>query len=259
LANALAPKTPKLLIGGALVRSESGRTIPVSGVNLPLASRKDLRDAVAAATKAQHVWAATTAYNRGQVLYRLAEMIEESDGPHQANPSANALVEECVHFAGWTDKAPALLSNVNPVAGSFHNFTQVTASGVAGVICPEEPIAALRSILAPIAVGCAVVAVLHPENPVPILALAESICTSDLPAGVVNLLTGNHEELLPHLCAHVGVETIDVSGSADAARWKSECADSVKRTIDSRDRDLDALSHLEAYCESKTVWHPRAW
>lgn len=244
-----APKTPKLWIGGAFVRSESGRTYKVGNANVPLASRKDVRDAVLAARKAQPAWANATAYNRGQVLYRLAEMM--TDWPDDA-------VDRVIHYAGWTDKYPAISSSVNPVAGKIHNFTSPVPTGVVVAIAGSSLTEVVEAFLAPIATGNSVVVMLNEKQPLPALELAEQLATSDLPGGVVNFLSGSETELLPHLAGHEGVDALDLSGSALAGDGFAIGSNSVKR-IRSFTSKTDSFERLEAFVEFRTVWHSMAW
>lgn len=260
-----AVKTPKMLIGGKFVRSESGRTYTVGGANVPLATRKDVRDAVVAARKGFESWGSLSAYNRGQVLYRFAEMLEGSYSvfggeSRQANRKAIELV---LHFAGWTDKFGSLVSSVNPVAGRIHNFTSPQPVGIVGVCTPERVFGMLLAILAPLAAGCSVVAVLAESNPLPGLALGEAASTSDLPDGALNLLTGREEEILPHLSSHVEVDALDLTGAKAPERWAEAASRSVKRVkrwavADSLD-GVDTLERIEAFTELKTVWHSTGW
>ncbi len=243
------PKTPKLWIGGAFVRSESGRTYKVKNINVPLASRKDLRDAVMAARKAQPAWANATAYNRGQILYRLAEMM--------TNWPADA-VDKVIHYAGWTDKFSAISSSVNPVAGKIHNFTSPEPSGVIGVISGPSLVEVVESFLAPIVIGNSVVQILSENNPLPALELAEQIATSDLPAGVVNFLTGSEAELLPHLAGHEDIDGLDLSGSLRKDEGLAIGANSVKR-IRNFSAKTGSYERIEAFVDFRTVWHASAW
>jgi acyl-CoA reductase-like NAD-dependent aldehyde dehydrogenase len=265
---AQAPKTPKLFIGGQFVRSESNRTYKHADTNVPLATRKDVRDAVSAARKAFGGWSNATAYNRGQILYRLAEMMESRTFSGVEEDEHRAAVELAVHFSGWTDKLGSLLSSVNPVAGQIHNFTKPEPVGVVGAIVPAPfPLASLlMSALPPLATGCTVVAVLPQSAPLPGLELAEALATSDLPNGVLNLLTGLEAEMAPHLADHVDVDALDITGSEDPVGLATRAGDTIKRIhnwpqiqlladIDS----VDTLERAEAWLEQKTVWHATAW
>ncbi len=283
-------KTYKLWIGGQFVRSESGRTYVANDAqggflaNVPLASRKDLRDAVESAHKAQAGWAKRTAYNRGQILYRVAEMIEtrrealrmelvRATGLEEAaaEQEIDTAIDRWVYYAGWSDKFSALLSTVNPVAFPMHNFTVPEPTGVVGIVCPETaPLASLSSLLAPVIVsGNSAVVLLPYTVPTAGLTFAEVLATSDLPEGVVNLLTGTQSELLPHLCAHVGVDALDLAGvpEGERARWMEIAADTVKRVHTSPtlswtewvSDEAQGLPWIEPFLEMKTVWHPMGW
>jgi acyl-CoA reductase-like NAD-dependent aldehyde dehydrogenase len=209
-------KTYKLYIGGKFPRTESGRTLVVTDASNTLtahvchASRKDLRDAVEAAGKAQDGWANATAYLRSQIIYRLAEMMEGKRGELAAaigdggEAETDAAIDRVVHFAGWCDKFSMVAGGANPVAGPYHNFTVPGPVGVTGVICPDtHPLLALVTLVAPvIAMGNACVVLASESNPIPAMVLAEALATSDLPAGVVNILTGRRDELVPHYASH---------------------------------------------------------
>jgi acyl-CoA reductase-like NAD-dependent aldehyde dehydrogenase len=257
-------KTYKLYIGGAFVRSESGRHDPVHDgegrhvANITRASRKDVRDAVKAARKAQPGWAAKTAYNRGQILYRMAEALESRSAEFDAAEAVDVLV----HYAGWTDKIPAILGGVNPVAAPFLSFSMPEPTGVVGAVAPEEPaLLGLIGAIAPaLAAGNTVVAICSERSPLPGLDLGEVLAVSDVPAGVVNLLAGRRSELAPALGAHRDLNAIvDASGdSALAAELDTLAAETVKRVlrIGSQDARADSLRRLEALTELKTAWHP---
>ena len=255
-------KTYKLFVGGAFPRSESGRTYEAQGQNVARASRKDVRDAVVAARKAQPGWAAATAYNRGQVLYRLAEMMEARAADLAAVCSGRAEVEasidRVVWYAGWADKLAQVLGGANSVAGPYFNFTVPEPTGVVAVIAPEEPaLAGLVSRIVPVIVGGnAVVAVVSEQQPSAAIELAEAIATSDLPGGVVNLLTGFREELAPVLAGHMDVNAIDLTG-ADGSTPELErlAADNVKRVVHGS-ADEQSPWVIASFLELKTVWHP---
>jgi acyl-CoA reductase-like NAD-dependent aldehyde dehydrogenase len=257
-------KTYKLYVGGAFARSESGRHDPVLDhegshvANITRASRKDVRDAVKAARKAQPGWAGKTAYNRGQVLYRAAAT------------SARAAVDALVHYAGWTDKLATVLGGVNPVAAPFLSFSMPEPTGVVGVVAPEEPelLGLIGAIAPPLAAGNVVVAICSERWPLAGLDLGEVLAVSDVPGGVVNLLAGRRAELTPALGAHRDVNAlVDASGDpelgADLDRLASE---TVKRVLRIREPDdgtavgefarEDSLRRLEALTELKTAWHP---
>jgi acyl-CoA reductase-like NAD-dependent aldehyde dehydrogenase len=265
-------KTYKLYVGGAFVRSESGRYDRALGAddehvaNVPRASRKDVRDAMSAARKAAGPWAARTAYNRGQILYRAAEALESrADALGEADELA-AAVDELFHYAGWTDKLPAVLGGVNPVAMPFLSFSLPEPTGVVGVIAPDEPpLLGLVAEIAPaLAAGNTVVAVISERWPLPALDLAEVLGVSDLPGGVVNLLSGRRSELAPALGAHRDLNAIvDAAGDDELATELDRlAAETVKRArhgapATSYDAATDdALARLEAVTELKTAWHP---
>jgi acyl-CoA reductase-like NAD-dependent aldehyde dehydrogenase len=259
-------KTYKLFVGGAFPRSESGRTFEVEGQNVARASRKDVRDAVVAARKAVAGWSGATAYNRGQVLYRLAEMMEQRAGDLAAVCSGKREVEgaidRVVWYAGWADKLAQVLGSANPVAGPYFNFSIPEPSGVVGIVAPSEPaLGGLVSRLAPAIVGGnAAVVLASEEHPLAALELAEAIATSDVPGGVVNILAGYHEELAPILASHMDVNAIDLAGLGAGANGGVEelerlAADNVKRVIRG-DADEQSPWLISSFLEIKTVWHP---
>jgi acyl-CoA reductase-like NAD-dependent aldehyde dehydrogenase len=265
-------KTYKLYVGGAFVRSESGRYDRALSAddehvaNVPRASRKDVRDAMAAARKAAGPWAARTAYNRGQILYRAAEALESrGDALAEADELA-AAVDVLVHYAGWTDKLPAVLGGVNPVAMPFLSFSLPEPTGVVGVIAPDEPpLLGLVAELAPaLAAGNTVVAVISERWPLAALDFGEVLGVSDVPGGVVNLLSGRRAELAPALGAHRDLNAIvDAAGDDElAAELDRLAAETVKRTrhgaaaASYEAATDDALARLEAVTELKTAWHP---
>ena len=255
-------KTYKLFIGGDFPRSESGRTYEAEGQNVARASRKDVRDAVVAARKAQPKWAGATAYNRGQVLYRLAEMLEARAGDLAAvcsgQEEVEAAVDRVVWYAGWADKLAQVIGSSNPVAGPYFNFTVPEPTGVVGILAPDEPaLGGLVSRLAPALVGGnAVVAVASETHPLAAIELAEAIATSDVPGGVVNLLTGFRAELGPILAGHMDVNALDVTG-ADGQRPELErlAADNVKRVVKG-EADEQSPWTIASFLELKTIWHP---
>jgi acyl-CoA reductase-like NAD-dependent aldehyde dehydrogenase len=260
-------KTYKLWIGGAFVRSESGRYDEVDGVNFPRASRKDVRDAVAAARAAAKPWAARTAYNRGQIMYRAAEALESRAGAMRVTrDEVQAAVDVLLHYAGWTDKLPAVLGGVNPVAAPFLSFSLPEPTGVVGVLAPDAPpLLGLVAELAPaLAAGNVVVAVLSEAQPLPGLDLGEALGVSDVPAGVVNLLSGRRGELAAAVGGHRDVNAIvDGAGetalAADLDRLAAETIKRVRHGAAARtyeDATGDALERLEAVTELKTAWHP---
>jgi acyl-CoA reductase-like NAD-dependent aldehyde dehydrogenase len=255
-------KTYKLFIGGAFPRSESGRTYEAEGQNVALASRKDVRDAVRAARPAYEKWAAMTAYNRGQVLYRVAEMMEARRAEFAelctGTKEVDRSIDRFVWYAGWADKLPQVLGGANPVAGPYFNFTVPEPTGVVGVLVPDEPpLAGLVSRIAPVLVGGnSVVAVASESRPLAAIELAEVLATSDVPGGVVNILTGRKEELAPWLAGHMDVNAIDVTG-ADGLVPDIErvAAENVKRVVRGQP-DGQSPYQIADFLELKTVWHP---
>ncbi len=273
-------KTYKLFIGGAFPRSESGRSYPVLApdgrllANAARASRKDVRDAVVAGRAAVARWKAATAYNKGQVLYRVAEMLEghgdqlarevaeaEASTIRAARRAVAATVDRLVWYAGWADKFAQVAGSANPVAGPFFNFSLPEPTGVVGVLAPRaSSLLGLVSVLAPpVVTGNTVVVLAGEERPLPAVTLAEVIATADVPAGVVNILTGRSAELAPVLAAHMDVNAIDLSGAEqpDRAELNRLAAGNVKRVFASDD-DWTApptLARLRAFVETKTVWH----
>jgi acyl-CoA reductase-like NAD-dependent aldehyde dehydrogenase len=255
-------KTYKLYIGGKFPRSESGRTYEADGQNIAWASRKDVRDAVQAARGAQPKWASATAYNRGQVLYRIAEMMEarvkEFAELCSGKDEVHRAIDRWVWYAGFADKLAQVLGSTNPVAGPYFNFTIPEPTGVVAVVAPDEPpLLGLVSRIAPVLTGGnAVVALASETQPLAAIELAEAIATSDVPGGVVNLLTGRRAELAPWLASHMDVNAIDITG-ADGLRTELEtaAADNVKRVVMSKP-DSQSLYEISAFLELKTVWHP---
>jgi acyl-CoA reductase-like NAD-dependent aldehyde dehydrogenase len=284
-------KTYKLYIGGAFPRSESGRSYLVSAadgtplVNAVRASRKDLRDAVRAAHSAFPGWAAKTAMNRGQVLYRVAELMEgrrdqfaaevaAAEGLRDARASevVDRAIDRWVWYAGWADKITQILGSANPVAAPYFNFTIPEPTGIVGVVAPEtSSLLGLVSRLAPPLVsGNTVVLLASEARPLPAITLTEVLATSDVPNGVVNVLTGRRKELVPVLAAHVDVDALDTWGVPDELRLETEqlAADDVKRlsrrpsTVNEArfdwldDRASERPEWIAAFLEMKTVWHP---
>jgi aldehyde dehydrogenase (NAD+) len=270
------PKTYKLFIDGAMARSESGRSYGVRGAsggwlaNAVRASRKDIRDAVVAARRTWPQWAALSAYNRGQVLYRIAEMVEarraeliqevrRAEGGRDAARQVDDAIDAWVWYAGWADKLSQVLGGANQVAGPYFNLTSPEPSGVVGSIAPERPsLLGLVERLAPaLCGGNALVAVASESAPLPAIALAECIATADVPNGAVNVVTGFRDELVPVLAAHGDVDALDVTGVAegDIADVEASAAGNVKRVV----RRVEGLSPYEiiAFMEMKTVWHPK--
>jgi acyl-CoA reductase-like NAD-dependent aldehyde dehydrogenase len=255
-------KTYKLYIGGQFPRSESGRTYEAEGQNVSRASRKDARDAVRLARAAFPGWAGATAYNRGQILYRLGEMLETrtSDLARVCSGEAEvaAAVDRVIWYAGWADKLPQVLGGSNPVAGPYFGFSVPEPTGVVAILAPDEPaLGGLVSRLAPALVaGNTVVAVASETHPLAAVALAEALATSDVPAGVVNILTGSRDELAPWLAGHMDVNAIDLTGAnGDTADLQRLAAENVKRVVRSS-ADAQSPWEIERFLEIKTVWHP---
>ncbi|MBB4891658.1 acyl-CoA reductase-like NAD-dependent aldehyde dehydrogenase [Streptomyces olivoverticillatus] len=275
-------KTYKLFVGGKFPRSESGRVYEVTDskgkwlANAPLSSRKDARDAVVAARKAFGGWSGATAYNRGQILYRVAEMLEgrreqfvaevaDAEGLSKSKAAAqvDAAIDRWVWYAGWTDKIAQIAGGTNPVAGPFFNVSSPEPTGVVAVLAPQESsLLGLVSVIAPaIAAGNTVVVVTSERSPLPALSLGEVLATSDVPGGVVNVLSGKTAEIAAPLAAHQDVNAIDLAG-ADAELAKAlevAAADNLKRVLRPQPVDWAAdpgTERLMAFLETKTVWHP---
>jgi acyl-CoA reductase-like NAD-dependent aldehyde dehydrogenase len=259
-------KTYKLWIGGAFVRSESGRYDEAGGFNFPRASRKDVRDAVAAARKAAKPWAGRTAYNRGQILYRAAEALESNRARFPDGDEVDASVDVLLHYAGWTDKLHPVLGGINPVAAPFLSFSVPEPTGVVGIVAPDAPpLLGLVAELAPaLAAGNSAVAILSEAAPLAGLDLAEALGVSDVPGGVVNLLSGRRGELAKALAAHRDLNAI-VDGAGDrelSAELDRLAAETIKRvrhadaSTSYEDATDDALERLHAVTELKTGWHP---
>jgi acyl-CoA reductase-like NAD-dependent aldehyde dehydrogenase len=255
-------KTYKLYIGGAFPRSESGRTYEAEGQNVARGSRKDVRDAVRAARGALPKWSGMTAYNRGQVLYRVAEMVETRRAEFAELCSGldevDRSVDRLVWYAGWADKLSQVLGGANPVAGPYFNFTVPEPTGVVGVLAPDEPaLAGLISRLAPPLVGGnTVVAVASERRPLAAIELAEALATSDVPGGVVNIVTGRRGELAPWLAGHMDVNAIDVTGAdGEVAELERVAAENVKRVVRG-EADGQSPWQIADFLELKTVWHP---
>jgi acyl-CoA reductase-like NAD-dependent aldehyde dehydrogenase len=255
-------KTYKLFVGGEFPRSESGRTYEAEGQNVARGSRKDLRDAIRAARGAFPKWAGMTAYNRGQVLYRVAEMMEARrsefadlcSGPKEVDRS----IDRFVWYAGFADKLAQVIGSSNPVAGPYFNFTIPEPQGVVGTLAPEEPaLAGLVSRLAPALVGGnAVVAVASETHPLAAIELAEALATADVPGGVVNIVTGLRDELAPWLAGHMDVNALDVTGAdGEVAELERLAAENVKRVVRGAADDQSAWE-ITRFLELKTVWHP---
>jgi acyl-CoA reductase-like NAD-dependent aldehyde dehydrogenase len=281
-------KTYKLFIGGAFPRSESGRSYEVYAApgrggnraflaNAAKASRKDARNAVVAARKAVGGWAGATAYNRGQVLYRVAEVMESrreqlvaevraAEGLTAARAAAvvDAAIDRWVWYAGWSDKIAQLTGNLNPVAGPYFNISAPEPTGVVAVLAPQDSsLLGLVSVVAPVIVtGNTCVVVSSEAMPLPAITLAECLATSDVPGGVVNILTGDAAEMAPWLASHLDVNGMDLTGAAalDWAALEAAAADNLKRVRRPAPEDLAAvpeLTRMTAWLETKTVWHPK--
>ena len=288
-------KTYKLYIGGAFPRSESGRTYEVRAAgaagrflaNAAMGSRKDARDAVVAARGAFGKWAGASAYNRGQVLYRVAELMEgrraqfasdvaaaEGLTPSRADQVVSQAIDRWVWYAGWADKIAQILGGLNPVTGPYFNISAPEPTGVVAALAPQHSsLLGLVCVLAPIIVsGNTAVVVTSQTRPLPAVTLSEVLATSDVPAGVVNLITGRTAEIAPWLATHSDVNAIDLSGAADAddvswAELERASAENLKRVLRPAGDGLEAiepdwsaapdLTRIKAYLETKTVWHPK--
>ena len=255
-------KTYKLFVGGEFPRSESGRTYEAEGQNVARGSRKDLRDAVRAARGAFPKWAGMTAYNRGQVLYRLAEMLEarrtDLGALCSGTKEVDRAIDRVVWYAGWADKLAQVIGSANPVAGPYFNFTIPEPTGVVGILAPEEPaLGGLVSRLAPALVGGnSVVAVASESSPLAAIELAECLATADVPPGVVNIITGLRRELAPVVASHMDVAALDLTGAdGDLAELERLGAENVKRMVRGRPDDQSPYE-IAAFLELKTVWHP---
>ena len=283
MAHLAVPKTYKLFVGGAFPRSESGRTYPVHAAdgsflaNAALASRKDGRDAVVAARKGFGAWSRATPYNRGQVIYRAAEMLEGRSAQFTellaatrgldraaATVEVEAAVDRLVHYAGWTDKLGAVFGGANPVSGPFFSYSAPEPTGVVAVLAPaDSSLLGLVSVVAPVlAGGNACVVVAAERDPCVAITVAEALATSDLPGGAVNVLTGRAAEIAPNLASHGDVNALDLTG-ADAelaVALEQAASDTIKRVYRPRGvPDFAAApgtARLRAFLEVKTVWHP---
>ena len=255
-------KTYKLYIGGAFPRSESGRTYEAEGQNVARGSRKDARDAVRAARSAQPGWGSATAYNRGQVLYRIAEMVEARAAEFadlcSGREEVERSIDRIVWYAGWADKLPQVLGGSNPVAGPYFDFTIPEPTGVVAVLAPDEPplLGLVTRLLPPLVGGNAVVVVASETHPLAAIELAEAVATSDVPGGVVNVLTGYRGEMAPHLAAHMDVNAIDLCGAdGHSTELEESAAENVKRIVHGR-ADVQSPWEIASFLELKTVWHP---
>src|SRR5262245_47344218 len=279
-------KTYKLFIDGDFPRSESGHSYLVNDskgrfvANAALASRKDARDAVLAARKAFPGWSGRTAYNRAQILYRVAEIMEDrrpqfveavrqSEGltPTQAGKVVDTSIDRLVWYAGWADKITQVVGNTNPVAGPFFNLSTPEPTGVVAVVAPQESsLLGLVSVLAPVVVtGNTAVVTSSYERPLPAVTFSEVLATSDVPGGVVNILTGKLSNTAPTLAAHMDVNAIDLTGLAGAMEQAAELeaaeAENLKRVLRAPDAEPDwtlepGIERMTTFLETKTVWHP---
>ncbi|GHD27114.1 aldehyde dehydrogenase family protein [Nocardiopsis kunsanensis] len=281
-------KTYKLYLGGAFPRSESGRSYPVTSAdgahlaNASLSSRKDARDAVVAARKAFAGWSGRTAYNRGQILYRVAEVMEgrraqftdqlvaaRGTDRTEAETIVSAAIDRWVYYAGWTDKFAQVIGGSNPVSGPYYNHSAPEPTGVVVVFAPQDaPLLGLSSVVAPVvATGNTAVVVASEPGPLAAVDLAEVLATSDVPGGVINLLTGRTGEIGPHLAAHADVDALDLSGAGEhATAFEEAAAQTLTRVLRPGPEDgagerawLDpdpGTSRMSPFLETKTVWHP---
>jgi len=275
-------KTYKLYIGGAFPRSESGRSYPVTDhkdnflANAAMASRKDARDAVSAARKAVAGWSGATAYNRGQVLYRVAELLEgrraqftaevraaEGVGARAAEAVVDATIDRWVWYAGWADKIAQVRGAANPVAGPYFNFSLPEPTGVVAVLAPQaSSLLGFVSVVAPAVVtGNTVVALASEQAPLPAVSLTEVLATSDVPGGVINVLTGRTAEVAPWLASHMDVNAIDLTGASPelAEELAVSAAENLKRVLRPGEEHWNGppgLKRMVTYLETKTVWHP---
>lgn len=279
-------KTWKLYVGGAFPRSESGYSYSVTDArgrfvaNAALASRKDARDAVVAARKAFDGWSSKTAYNRGQVLYRVAEVLEDRRAQfvesvrqcegltaRQAERVVDESVDRLVWYAGWADKITQVLGGANPVAGPYFNLSSPEPTGVVAVVAPQaSSLLGLVSVLAPVIVtGNTAIVLASEQRPLPAVNLAEVLATSDVPGGVVNILTGPYASTAPALAGHMDLNALDLTGVTDnpevAASYEEAAAENLKRVVRAPATEPDwfaqpGLERLAAYLETKTVWHP---
>lgn len=282
-AHLAIPKTYKLYIGGAFPRSESGRSYEIRSAkgdflaNAALASRKDARDAVVAARAAVPGWSGATAYNRGQVLYRIAELLEgrraqfvdelvatEGITASVAGTQVDAAIDTWVWYAGWADKYVQVAGNANPVAGPYFNLSTPEPTGVVAIVAPqgEQPLLGFASVVAPVIVsGNAVVVIANERAPLTAISLAEVLATSDVPGGVVNVLTGSPAEIAPWLAGHADVNALDLAGAGELEWVDLEimAAETLTRVLPPEPGVPDrALARIVFFTETKTVWHPKS-
>ena len=281
MSNIDVKRTAKLFIGGAFPRSESGRTYEVKDknknfvANVALASRKDGRDAVVAARSAFAKWSEATAYNRAQVLYRVSEImqgrreqfIEElslwSKTKKQAENEVDEAINRMVWFAGWADKIAMVTGSNNPVAGPFFDFSIPEPTGVVSAVAPEDSalLGLVETIASIVVSGNAVIVIASESQPLPAISLAEVIATSDVPGGVINILTGSYKEIAPWLASHQDVNALDLTGvdkKQTALELEKEAAINLKRVLRPNTK-LDGLARIKVFLETKTVWHPRGF
>jgi acyl-CoA reductase-like NAD-dependent aldehyde dehydrogenase len=278
------PKTYKLYIGGKFPRSESGRTYEIENArgdfvaNVAKASRKDARDAIVAARGALKAWAGATAYNRGQVLYRIAELLEgrraqfvdeivqlEGVSAAAATAQVDEAIDRWVWYAGWTDKHAQVAGNANPVAGPYFNISVPEPTGVVAIIAPQDSslLGFVSAVAPPLVAGNTVVVVASERFPLSAISLAEVLATSDVPGGVVNVLTGSPAEIAPWLASHADVNALDLVG-ASALDWidlQVAAADTLKRVLppeEGADAAAPSLERISAFTETKTVWHTKS-
>jgi acyl-CoA reductase-like NAD-dependent aldehyde dehydrogenase len=281
MSNIDVKRTAKLFIGGAFPRSESGRTYEIKDknknfvANVALASRKDGRDAVVAARSAFAKWSEATAYNRAQVLYRVSEImqgrreqfVEElslwSKTKKQAENEVDEAINRMVWFAGWADKVAMVTGSNNPVAGPFFDFSIPEPTGVVAAIAPEDSalLGLVETIASIVVSGNTVIVIASESQPLPSVSLAEVIATSDVPGGVINILTGSYKEIAPWLASHQDVNALDLTGvdkKQIALELEKEAAVNLKRVLRPNTK-LDGLARIKVFLETKTVWHPRGF
>jgi acyl-CoA reductase-like NAD-dependent aldehyde dehydrogenase len=281
MSNIDVKRTAKLFIGGAFPRSESGRTYEAKDknknfvANVALASRKDGRDAVVAARAAFAKWSEATAYNRAQVLYRVSEImqgrreqfVEElslwSKTKKQAENEVDEAINRMVWFAGWADKIAMVTGSNNPVAGPFFDFSIPEPTGVVAAVTPEDSalLGLVETIASIVVSGNAVIVIASESQPLPAVSLAEIIATSDVPGGVINILTGSYKEIAPWLASHQDVNALDLTGvdkKQIALELEKEAATNLKRVLRPNTK-LDGLARIKVFLETKTVWHPRGF
>ena len=281
MSNIDVKRTAKLFIGGAFPRSESGRTYEIKDknknfvANVALASRKDGRDAVVTAGSAFPKWSEATAYNRAQVLYRVSEImqgrreqfVEElslwSKTKKQAENEVDEAINRMVWFAGWADKIAMVTGSNNPVAGPFFDFSIPEPTGVVAAIAPEDSalLGLVETIASIVVSGNTVIVIASESQPLPSVSLAEVIATSDVPGGVINILTGSYKEIAPWLASHQDVNALDLTGvdkKQIALELEKEAAINLKRVLRPNTK-LDGLARIKVFLETKTVWHPRGF